>query len=144
MRTLAVIALLFSAQAFACPQLAGNFTCTYQDGSKEVMTVTQDTKGNLTTYNVNGSDIITDNVAKPMQDDANIKNATFRSWCDDDVTLKGELIGQYFNNGKFYGDLTVALNYSMSGSDLKQNVDGQVVGSNGTQPIKQETVCTKN
>src|ERR1035437_10237624 len=99
MRTLAVIALPFSAQAFACPTLTGAYTCTYQDGSKEVMNVTQDTKGTVTTFSINGSEMVADGQVRPVPDDANIKNANFKSWCDDDVTLKGLLVGQYFNNG---------------------------------------------
>lgn len=144
MRTLAALALVFSAQAFACPNLTGNYTCTYQNGSKEVMAITQDTKGTVTVYNLNGSEIPADGQTYQVPDDQNLKEGTFKSWCDDDVTLKGLLVGKYYTDGQLYGDLTMNLAWSLDNGNLKQSSTGQIVNTGGTYPLSQETVCTKN
>src|SRR4051812_42353210 len=125
MRLLTIAGLLFSTQAFACPDLAGAFTCKYNDGSQEVITITQDLKAAVPTYNLNGSEVLADNIAKPMADDANIRNSTVRAWCDDDVTLKAEMLGQYFNNGTYYGDLTLNLGFTLTNGDFSQSTVGQ-------------------
>ncbi|MGZ3723292.1 MAG: hypothetical protein ACXVA9_10195 [Bdellovibrionales bacterium] len=144
MRSLAIIALLFSAQAFACPTLTGSYTCTYQDGSKETIAITQDMKGTVTVYNINGSDMSADGTVNPVPDSDNLKEGTFKSWCDDDVTLKGLLTGKYYNGGSYFGDLTMNMDWSLSGTDLKQTSNGEVVNTGGKYPITNETVCSKN
>jgi len=144
MRTLAIIALLFSAQAFACPNLTGTYTCTYQDGSKETTAITQDTKGTVTVYNINGSDMPADGQTVLIPDSDNLKEGTFKAWCDDDLSLKGLMIGKYWNQGAYFGDLTMNLVWSLSGTDLRQTSNGQVVNSGGKYPVTNETVCAKN
>lgn len=145
MRTLAAIALLFSVQAFACPTLTGNYTCKNQDGSTSAMTITQNVNGTVTTYNLNGSDLLADNQARPMQDDDNIKSGTFRAWCDDNITLKGEILGKYWNNGSYFGDLTLDIGFSLAANgDLQQVSTGNIKNTGGTYPINQTTACTKN
>jgi hypothetical protein len=144
MRTIAALALVFSAQAFACPNLTGNYTCTYQNGTSETMAVTQSAKGTVTVYNINGSEMPADAQSYQVPDDDNLKQGTFKAWCDDDVTLKGLLVGKYYNAGEYYGDLTMNLGWSLQGTDLKQSSNGQIVNTGGTYPITQDTVCTKN
>ena len=144
MRTLAALALLFSAQAFACPNLTGSYTCTYQDNSKEMITVSQDTKGTVTVYNINGSEMPADGQTYAVPDSDNLKQGNFKAWCDGDTTLKGLLTGKYYNGGEYYGDLTMNMDWSLSGSDLKQVSNGEVKNTGGTYPINQDTVCTKN
>lgn len=144
MRTIAALALMFSAaSAFACPNLAGSFTCNY-NGQKEVITVTQSMKGAVTVYMVNGSEIVADNQVRNIPDDESLKNATFRAWCDDTVTLKGQILGKYYNNGSYFGDLTADINFLLANGNLKQVTTGELKGANGNYPINNETVCTKN
>jgi len=144
MRTLAALALVFSAQAFACPQLTGSFTCTAQDGSKQVMKITQDMKGTTTVYNINGSDLPADKSVMNLPDDDSLKNATISAWCDDDVTLKAQILGKYYQDGSYFGDLTANLGFSMKGKDLAQHMTGDVKASSGDYPINSDTVCTAN
>ncbi len=144
MRTLTALALVFSAQAYACPQLAGTYNCKYQDGSAEIVTIQQETKDGVTVYGYNGSDIPADNQVYNIPDDENLKSGTFRAWCDDDVTLKSQLLGKYWDNGAYFGDLTLDMSFTLSGSDLHQSTTGQVVNSGGSYPINNEVTCTKN
>jgi hypothetical protein len=144
MRTLTVLALLFSVQAFACPDLTGNYTCTYSDGSSETVAVSQDTKGEITTYNYNGSTVVADNQTYPVPDDDTIKQATFRAWCASATALKAELIGKYYDRGTLMGDLTLVLELSLEGSNLKQVSSGVLKNSAGERPFSNEIVCTRN
>jgi hypothetical protein len=144
MRIFAVIALLFSAQAFACPNLTGNFTCKYQDGSVENISITQGDSNGVTVYNYNGSNIPADNVVYPMQDDQSLRNATFRAWCEGDA-LKGNIIGKYYNNGSEFGDVNMVLTFNMESNNLKNTTTGSLVDKSGNSyDLGGETLCTRN
>lgn len=146
MRILAALALLVSAQAFACPDLTGSYTCAYKDGTSEVITINQETKNGTTTYDYNGSTLLTDNVAYPIPDDDTLKDATFRSWCDaaDPNLLQSQLMGKYWNQGAYYGDLTMNMTFSKSGMHLKQTTQGLLKNSGVEYPLNSELVCTRN
>ena len=142
MRTLAALALLFSAQAFACPALTGSFTCIYKDGTNETVTITQSAdKAGMVTYIYNGSEVPADNKIYDVPEDQTLKEGKFRAWCDDDVTLKSELIGKYWNNGAYFGDLVMNINFEMDGTNLKQITTGNVKNSGGTYPLDDQMVC---
>lgn len=140
MRTLATLAFIFSAQAFACPNLTGNFKCDTQQGS-QTLSITQDTKGSVTVYTVNGDQIPADNQVRTLPDSDDIRNGTFRAWCDDDTTFKGQILGKYYYQGTYFGDLTANLAFTMDNGNLKQVTKGSVKGSSGTYPIDQTVVC---
>lgn len=144
MRSLALVALLFSAQAFACPNLTGTYTCTYQDGSSEVVNLTQENKNGVIVYNYNGSEIPADNVAYPVPDDANLRSATFRSWCPDTVNLNAQLVGKYYQDNEYFGDLDMTTSMSLDGANLKQVTTGTLTNAGGTYPLNAEMVCTRN
>lgn len=136
---------LVSVQAFACPDLTGNYSCVYQDGTKEVVSITQEQKNGVTTFLYNGSAIVADNQAYPMADDQNLREATFRAWCDsaDPTLLQTQLLGKYYTNGAYYGDLTMNMNFSMAGSDLKQTNTGTLKNAGGEYPLNSELTCTR-
>jgi hypothetical protein len=141
----AAIALLFSVQAYACPQLTGAYTCTYQDGSKEVVTIAQNKDANnVDVYNYNGSTILTDNVAYPIPDDQQLKQGTFRAWCADDTTLQTQVVGKYYQQGNYFGDLTMNLNLSLKGTDLHQVTIGSLKNTGGEYPLNGDVTCTHN
>lgn len=143
MRILAAALLLVSAQAFACPDLTGSFTCSTPNGT-EVLNLSQADKNGVTVYNYNGSDIPADNQAYPMQDDQSIKEATFRAWCEG-ASLKGNLIGKYYNAGSYFGDLNMTLDLSLQGNDLLNVTGGTLVTTSGqTYPLDNSVVCTRN
>jgi len=144
MRKLAIIALAFSAQAWACPELAGSYTCTYQDGSSEVVTITQELKDGVTIYNHNGSTVPADNVAYPVPDDASLREGTFKAWCADNSTLSAQLIGKYYQDGQYFGDLDMTTNFSLNGSDLKQTSVGTLKNAGGEYPLNGENTCKRN
>lgn len=144
MRIFGLMILLFSAQAYSCPQLSGAYTCTYQDGSMETVTVQQDTKGATTTYIYNGSTLPADNQIYPLVDDANIQGGTFRTWCEDDRVLKGQILGKYWSNGEFIGDLTMNLEFLLDGGDLRQTSVGGTVNGGANFPIASDVTCARN
>lgn len=144
MRKLAALALLFSAQAFACPNLAGTYTCTYQDNSSEQVVISQETKDGVTVYTHNGSQIPADNMAYPVPDDANLRSATFRAWCADENTLSANLVGQYFQDNSYFGDLDMTSNFTLSGTDLKQVTTGTLKNQGGEYPLNSDLTCTRN
>ena len=143
MRPFIALALLFSAQAFACPNLAGSFTCTYKDGSSETVSISQSAdKAGMVTYIYNGSELPADNQIYDVPEDQTLKEGKFRAWCDDDMTLKSELIGKYWNNGSYFGDLMMNINFEMDGTSLKQVTTGSVKNSGGDYPIDEQVLCT--
>ncbi len=144
MRTLTAIALLFSVQAYACPELTGAYTCTYQDGSSEVVTISQEDKAGVTVYNYNGSSIPADNAVYPIPDDESVKSATFRAWCEN-ASLKGNIVGKYWNNGALFGDLDMTLDLSLDGTNLKSVTTGTLKATDGTSyPLDGDISCVRN
>jgi hypothetical protein len=143
LRTVTVLALLFSAQAFACPNLTGSYTCKAQDGSSSTLVLSQTLTNGVTTYSYAGSSVVADNKAYPIPDDANLKGGTQRAWCADDVTLTLELLGKYWNNGAYFGDLKLDLAVTKAGVDLKQVSTGNITNTGGTYPINNDMTCTK-
>ncbi len=144
MRILASLALLFSVQAFACPNLTGSFTCTYQDGSSETVTISQADKAGVTVYNYNGSDIPADNMTYQIPDDESLKQATFRAWCENE-SLKGNIVGKYYNNGSYFGDLNMVLDLALEGNNLKSTTSGSLVDTSGkSYPLDGTTTCVRN
>ena len=144
MRSLLAILAFSSINAFACPDLTGTFTCTFSDGSSDVLTVSQENKDGVTLYIFGGEVTPADNAIYTIPDDATLKQGTFRAWCDDSVTLKAQILGQYYDAGQYYGDLTLNINYTIENGNLKDYTNGTLVNSNGTYPINSETVCTRN
>ena len=144
MRKLAALALLFSAQAFACPQLAGVYTCSYQDNSSEIITITQELKDGVTVYTHNGSQIPADNQSYPVPDDANLRSATYRAFCPDAATLSANLVGKFYQDGQFYGDLDMTSNFTLEGANLKNVVTGTLKNQGGDYPLNSEVLCTRN
>ena len=144
MRTLAAFALLFSVQAFACPQLTGNYTCKYQNGQSTALILTQDSKSNVTIYSLNGQQLPADNQVQPLPDEDTLKNATIRAWCNDDSALHTELIGKYYQQGRYFGDLTMDEDLSMANQNLRQVTTGNVKNSGGTYPVNSDITCTRD
>lgn len=145
MGKLAAIALLFSVQAYACPELTGTYTCTYNDGSKEVISISQTTDRNgLTIYNYDGSEIPADNKHYVVPDDQTLKEGTFRAWCEDNVSLKTQLLGKYYQDGGYYGDLTLNVDFSLNGRELRQVTSGSVKNTGGQFPLSGNTTCVRN
>jgi len=144
MRKLAVIALLFSAQAYACPELTGTYTCTYQDGSSEVITLSQEQKDGVTVYSHNGSQIPADSVAYPVPDDVNLREATFKAWCADGTTLNAQLVGKYFQENQYFGDLEMTSAFTLDGTDLKQVTTGTLKNLGGEYPLNSDLTCKRN
>jgi hypothetical protein len=141
MRKLAALALLVSVNAWACPDLTGTYTCKYQDGQTEVVTLSQENKDGVVIYNYNGSSIPADNVARPVPDDATLREGTFRAWCETDI-FKAQLLGKYYDQGVYFGDLTLNIDFTKVGNDLKQVNTGSVKNSASEYPINAEVVCT--
>lgn len=144
MRTLLALLVLGSVNAFACPDLTGDFTCTYNDGSTELIKVTQENRDGVTYYSFGDELTPADNVVYTVPDDETLKQGTFRAWCDDDVTLKAELVGKYYDAGQFYGDLTMLMSYTLDNGNLKDVTTGSLKNDNGEYPINNELVCTRN
>jgi hypothetical protein len=146
MRSLMAMALLFSVQAFACPDLAGSYTCSHQDGSTEVVTVSQENKDGVMIYQYNDAAIPADNQVYQLPDDQDLKDATFRAWCDTTNAdlLQTQLIGKYYSQGSYYGDLTLNMTFSLAGTDLKQTTTGTLKNSGGEYPLNNELTCKRN
>lgn len=140
MRLLGLIALAFSAQAFACPNLAGSYTCTFNNQS-EAITITQDQKDGVTIYQYNGGDLRADNQVYSIPDDESLKQATVRGWCEGE-SLKINVIGKYYSQGSYFGDLNMTLDNSKVGDNLRQITSGNVKNDGGNYPINADVTCT--
>lgn len=144
--TAAALLLGYSSfcHAFACPQLVGRFTCTNSDGTTEAVTVTQYLKDKVTVYHMNNMEVISNNQTYPIDDSDTLKSASYRAWCDDDVTLKVFMTGKIYGRDTYYGDIELNMNYLMDGTSLKLHVSGVFKSGSQDQPINNELSCLPN
>jgi hypothetical protein len=140
---LGLAALLFAGNAYACPNLTGTYTCTYQDGSSEIIEISKMSQNGVTVYDYNGSTVSADNVVYPVPDDETLKQGTFRAWCEG-MNLKAELKGKYFHENTYYGDLTMLMDFTLTGSDLHQITTGNLKNAGGEYPLDSEMTCVRN
>lgn len=146
MKRFAALALLLtSAAAWACPDLAGQYVCTYQDGSQENLIITQTAINGVTVYDYAGSRIVGDNALYPLPNDNNLRSATFRAWCDPDPSapLRAQILASYYSQGSLYGELILNMTYARIGSDVKQTTQGMLRNSGGQSPLNSEQICTR-
>lgn len=142
MRSLTVMAFLFSFRAFACPDLSGTFSCTFLNGAKETIVVSQAENCNVTTYTINGQPYAADNIAYAQPDTPNLRDSTVRMWCDDDTTLQSETLGRYFDDqNHFGGALELKTAFTLQDMGVRISSKGTLGGVN---PIGGEADCTKN
>jgi len=140
-----LVGLLLSAQAYACPNLTGEFTCKSQDGT-EVIKISQEVRDGVTVFNYNGSEILANNEAMPFPDDDSIREGTFRTWCEEanaDLVFS-QLLGKYYDHGRYFGDLELNLTLSLTENNLKQVTKGTLKSGTRVYPIESETICERN
>lgn len=80
--TLALLILLASSFAFACPELAGTYVCTSEDGQKQEVLVSQKVVNNVTIYNLDGDEFAADGIKRPLDSEDMI--GTFAVTCESD------------------------------------------------------------
>lgn len=144
----AIFALLFSSSAFACPNLTGTYNCPAQKkGQTYSLTISQEQdKSGVTAYTINSSTLLADNKAYPIPDSEQLKNGTFKAWCDTANTsnvLNTEITGKIYSEGEFYADLTLTTAYTVIGSDLTATSTGSLTNTGGSHPLKNEQDCTR-
>lgn len=144
-RFAALAVLLTSAAAWACPDLSGQYVCTYQDGSQEGLLIKQNLINGVMVYDYAGSRIIGDNAPYPLPNDANLRGATFRAWCDPapGSPLRAQIVASYFSQGSLYGELILDMTYARVGLDVKQTTQGTLRNSGGQSPLNSEQTCTR-
>lgn len=147
MRHFFIIGLLASAQAWACPNLAGTYTCTSDQGSNQIV-VTQDDKNGVTTYRFNGEALfITDGQTRRWPDDADIKNISVASSCNGSSALVADVRADVYDSGSYIGNLEMAMTFSNQSENgkLVQKSEGKLVAIDGkTYPVNSESSCDRN
>ncbi|MGE3682473.1 MAG: hypothetical protein AB7G93_12175 [Bdellovibrionales bacterium] len=143
MRKLVALFAFVSVQAYACPDLAGSYTCTDEEGKTESVTIKQEMKDGVTVYDYNGSSVPADNVVYPVPDDESLKETTFRAWCADNM-LKAQILSKYYSEGTYVADLELNLDFSKTEGGLKQVTTGALKNSGGEYPLNSEMNCVAN
>lgn len=109
-RASALAALFFSATAFACPNLAGDYTCNY-DGSTVDITVSQRVENGVDVYELLGYELYADGTLHDVPETDQVKNGTALASCNGDI-LNAHVTGNVYSSGKDQGlaelDVTVA------------------------------------
>lgn len=143
MKIIIALAAAFSVQAFACPNLTGSYTCDYGNGQTEQMTISQEERNGVTFYKYNNDEFAADGTVYPLQDSAELKQGTFKAWCESTI-LKNQIMGKYYNNGSYFGDLDMTMDLTLNNGNLSQVAKGSLKSANGDYPINQTVTCNKN
>jgi hypothetical protein len=129
---------LVQASAWACPQLAGNYTCHDHHGDYD-MTVTEQTVGGATEYKFDshseGSDmdIVTDGQSHAMPDTDSLHSAKYTASCSG-THLAADVTGTLINNEtqQSWGSLSEHYDISLdSAQGLLMEGTGKIITSQG-------------
>lgn len=142
MKMFIALASLIAVPTLACPNLTGTYTCTYNDGTKETLTVTQAVRSGITQYTVNGSTILADQQVYQLPDSEDLKQASQTAWCEGEI-LNVATAGNYFQQNQLIGELMMVIQVTLTGNTLKQALNGSLKNQEGEQEFSGETLCTK-
>jgi hypothetical protein len=104
-RALLIAIASFSFSAFACPDLAGDFTCSYEGSSIDV-TVSQREENGTSIYTIMGYEIIADGVRHDVPETNQVKEGTALATCNGDL-VNANVTGKIYSSGKFGGDVNL-------------------------------------
>ena len=146
MEYLATLTLLFSASSRACPDLTGTYTCEVSSTKKETKVIQQSKKNGVMVYWVNDLEMVTDDKPRFVPENENLRQGTFRVWCDGDIKVKTQLLGKYHNNSGYFGDLTANSEWFMrDDAHLVRYTSGDIRSPDGTvMPFDDEVLCKRN
>lgn len=150
MKLIIAVLALVGAQAFACPNLTGTFSCT-SDGQTQAVAISQVEVNGVTTYTLKnpadpadqGGSLPADNNTYQIQDSEDFKNGTIRGWCEADA-FKIEQTGQYYDQGQHIGDVQATIAMSLVDNNLSQVTTGTFKTGSGDYPINQTMSCVRN
>ena len=150
MKTMIAGLLLFGAQAMACPNLAGNYTCTYE-GQTSVIQMSQTENNGVTVYTIKdandpqnqGGSLPADNNTYRLQDSDQVKNGTIRGWCEAEA-FKIEQTGEYYDKGQHIGNVQAVISMYLTNGNLVQDTAGTFTTPSGNYPINSQVTCTPN
>lgn len=150
MKALLAGLLLVGAQALACPNLTGTYTCT-QDGQSYALQFSQTEANGVTVYTIKdpnnsadqGGSLPADNQVYRLQDSKEFKNATIRGWCEGEA-FKFEQIGEYYQEDQHIGNLQLVVAMSLMNGNLLQETTGVFETGSGQHPIQDRMVCNRN
>ncbi|HAG90651.1 MAG TPA: hypothetical protein DCL41_02195 [Bdellovibrionales bacterium] len=149
MKSLLAGLVLFGAQAMACPNLTGTYSCTYQDGT-EKMELSQTETNGVTVYsfrnaddpNDQGGNLPADNQVYRLQDTKDFRNGTLQSWCEGDA-LKIQQQAEHYQEEQHVGNLSLVITMSIVDNNLSQVTDGFYETGSGNYPINESMTCTR-
>ena len=143
-RALLTIIASFSFSAFACPNLAGDFTCTYQGSSIDV-TVAQRVENGVSIYTIMGYEIIADGIRHNVPETDQVKEGTALATCNGDL-INANLTGKVYSSGKYGGEVNLDVEIAGLNKDgvADAQADGSLTRPNGeVWPINGTFECTR-
>jgi hypothetical protein len=138
-----IIALisLSAVQAFACPDLAGNYTCTYSDGTSEATEFTQSTTNGVTTYNLGVQEVIADGAPHPVKEED--IDGSYTATCTTDA-VSTVLTGDILDAGQAVAKVNVTLKVQKNRTGLAIGQTGEISVGADVIPVDDSATCTKN
>jgi hypothetical protein len=149
MKVLLTGLLFVGAQAFACPDLTGTYTCSYE-GQTETLEISQSETDGVTTFtmkdptdpNDQGGSLPADNNTYQIEDSEQFKNATIRGYCEADA-FKIAQAGQYYDQGQHIADIDAVISMSLVDGNLLQDTKGVFKTASGDYPLDSQLTCTR-
>ena len=120
------------------------------NGQTQATNITQSvTKDGVTFYALGDQQMAADHKVYNVPDSDQLKGGTFSAWCDDDITLKTEITGEFYQTQgtttEDIGHITQDLNFSLNAGNLQENITLTVKNAGGTYPPQTSVLtCTKN
>ncbi len=135
---------LFSSAAFACPNLTGNYACTYENGQAEAISLTQEIRDGVTYFKMGNAELAADNQARAIPEDDSMKEGSLRGWCEP-YALKVEVLGKVYDSGEFFGDLAAQISFSLNAeNNLDRVTSGTLKAVKETYPLDNTMTCIRN
>lgn len=139
-----IFSALFSIQAFACPDLTGNYTCDYGNGESHIWDISYREAAGVGYYTINGTEFPADNSVIAYPDQEDFRELWVRLSCNIDL-LKFEQNYKSYDHGRYTGHASSATSIGMFGPKMRMESSGTYTDANGgVFPLTGSAVCTKN
>lgn len=133
---------IFSTVAMACPQLAGSYTCTYDDGTTETLTVEQGVDNGVNVFVVDGDVFYADGQAHPISTEELV--GTYVATCVGNA-VNANVNADMYQQGSKIGMIQADLSLSqVSPGFVTMGTNGNVVVDNQVYPITESATCSLN
>ncbi|MEO0335017.1 MAG: hypothetical protein AAF202_01390 [Pseudomonadota bacterium] len=140
-KLIALIAIVASPLAMACPELTGTYRCYEQDGETNIFEMVTTVENGVYVYTTDGESIRADGRRHNFQNDET--KGSYTAKCAGSSELRVNMKGQLLENGKRVGNFKMKINVKKTATGITERNKGNVTYMGQKFQIDENTSCDK-